>query len=1218
MKYVQPFTEGLSRLLENSAGNFGPTLAISHFLPLYIPSLYNDEYGGSFAELFNKDFNIAVSGIKCEPIWLPTETVHYEYVATPQNKIVGVVNVSDIPVSASVSVSSTNAVWENAYVSGDNMYTFSKVSGGLTGIDGWLFENNMSFFDYSSKLKAENLFPIKDYEAFTDSSENVCGRYIVGFKDIADKLGISKDSDQYGNIYNSRFVYNAVVLYGFKIIGISQKEDNQISYEFDTTPYPVAIAGIEGQPVAINMDSMNNSGSEWDSVWNIDLNFVPFDAGSGITNITSRIVSEKSYWTKNNPYMIHTNNKLHVGMTVEPYGDTISNKDSSAWLHISNKNVDPSKDASTLIDRRHIRLDASKSFSTVEHKDVGEKGVLEIKTYTIDSYQTGLNTVSDRSPFIQAHGATAYGEQDAAIGPGIIHSGNKHSISFGNYISVSGNIENTIIVGAGVEALNTASGAIGNIISIGNNGADIGKNVVKVGNEKTTKTTTKSTTKSTGVVNVGDNNSSYKDFKNAVIIGNENSFNEKIGNADHTNAKSLLIIGNGNLTSLKDSTNDESFLENGQIVGDGNVVSSVESNIHNFSINGNNSLLTNSSNELNNITITGDGVNVTASGGSNIEIVGNNFKGTVNNNIKVFGSNASLSYIDNVNIFGNDFVASGSLTNSVSVGNKNSTGVVSVWFNNITNRSATNFTLLGNSINVGGGDSAVFVGTKISGNSTIRSIINGYEVNYNTTSSSILVGERVTPNMVDCGIFVGDRLNTWTNYTKFSNKMVTSYSVIVGRGINIEVTSNALGYDGQMLYGTSNSVVVGSNIELKDPYNSLFVGNFINCPGYKYSNNMAIGENIELHAGAAGSHGGIFAIGSNITFGANGVNLANKVSSKNKVFVFGDSFKSTDYYSTDILGNYTVTKSPIAIFANNNVGNKTFKSIASDTFYGVKIGKYISKFDDYTDGSSSVDGPENWKCPHGGFTSLSNSTVIDVQLPVLMQNSVFGKRYGSRGEYITYELQERNPLENVLFVDENGYVRQMSRFHMENPTFDLNTTVRSLYSNHTFSILIPFMDKFKEVVTHFKNYFNATSYANARHRHLTTFNKSTQYKQIDDLLVEIYGSVRVNNYGTDQKEACDQFVRIFTKIRDNVGRMFNSDLILLNNHTPLNHELPYEYSIDMVPKSFTLDFNSSINGSYFYKLYNWAKGLEYYVLHCVVGGSDGYHRHLPCTIDVNV
>ena len=107
MKYVQPFTEGLSRLLENSAGNFGPTLAISHFLPLYIPSLYNDEYGGSFTELFNKDFNIATSGIKCEPIWLPTKEAYYEYVATPQNKIVGVVNVSDIPVSASVSVSST-------------------------------------------------------------------------------------------------------------------------------------------------------------------------------------------------------------------------------------------------------------------------------------------------------------------------------------------------------------------------------------------------------------------------------------------------------------------------------------------------------------------------------------------------------------------------------------------------------------------------------------------------------------------------------------------------------------------------------------------------------------------------------------------------------------------------------------------------------------------------------------------------------------------------------------------------------------------------------------------------------------------------------------------------------------------------------------------------------------------------------------------------------
>jgi hypothetical protein len=87
----------------------------------------------------------------------------------------------------------------------------------------------------------------------------------------------------------------------------------------------------------------------------------------------------------------------------------------------------------------------------------------------------------------------------------------------------------------------------------------------------------------------------------------------------------------------------------------------------------NNSLLTNSSNELNNITITGDGVNVTASGGSNIEIVGNNFKGTlvVQSVRPVYGSqyespilnindtNFSFEYIENQNMIFNERQFSG-------------------------------------------------------------------------------------------------------------------------------------------------------------------------------------------------------------------------------------------------------------------------------------------------------------------------------------------------------------------------------------------------------------------------------------------------------------------------------------------------------------------------------------------------------------------------------
>ena len=330
------------------------------------------------------------------------------------------------------------------------------------------------------------------------------------------------------------------------------------------------------------------------------------------------------------------------------------------------------------------------------------------------------------------------------------------------------------------------------------------------------------------------------------------------------------------------------------------------------------------------------------------------------------------------------------------------------------------------------------------------------------------------------------------------------------------------------------------------------------------------------------------------------------------MLIFGNSFKSTAYYSTVVIGDCTVTKSPIAIIANNAVGNKTFKNPYSESYYGIKIGKFKSKFDSYKDNSSSVDGPENWTCPHGGFTSLSNATMLEIKLPVLMQNSVFGERSGSRGELYTYSLQERSPMENIIFVDENGYVRQMTKFHMENTTFDLNSTARYTKNSRTVYSDFGQIDKYKDVLNLFKKFFNSTSCANANHKHSKLFKNTAEYKSISDTLSSIEENIDSPSVSLTDK----MIVSLFRKIRDNVDKMFDNETILLTTHTSSYHSI--NTTEKMIPDTFTEEFDSGISGSNFYKMYNMVKGLEYYVLHCVVDGSDGFHRHLPCTISAYV
>ena len=937
MKYVQPFSEGLSRLLENSAGKYGPTLAISHFLPLYIPSLHNSDFGGSFTELFNKDFNIATSGIKCEPIWLPSDTIRYEYVATPQNKIRSIVNVSNIPYSATVSTSSTNAVWENACIQGGKKYTLSKVSGGLTGVEGWFFENSQSFYDYSVKLSMDNLFPIKDYEAFTGDDNSVCGRYIVGFKDISSKIGIDKNTTRFDNIYNSKFIYNAVVLYGFKIDKVIENSDGVISYNFLETPYPVAIAGIEGQPIALNMDSMNNTGSEWDSVWNIDINFVPFDAGSGISNVTHRIVSEKSYWTKNNSTTIHTNNKMHVGLTVEPYGNTDNDSKHSAWLHISNKNIDPGQFNPASIDRRHIRLDSTNTFTTIEHKDtVKDNGVIEIKTYNIDNYQTGLNVDLDSSPFIQVHGASAYGEQDIAIGPGVKHVGSNRAISVGTKITVSGNIDNVLSIGTDLNSFNNSSVKLGNIINVGKSNSTYGKNFIKVGNDNSTSVAASAV----DVINVGDNNSSFDSLKNSIIVGNSNSFDHNFNGADHTVGTGLLIIGDGNALSTKDGST-ETTINNGTLKGNRNRLTSIEKSVSNFDIEGNNISIDNSGSDLSNLVVIGDRISITAIDSGNLNICGSGIKANVGKSVKVFGNDVVLESASFTKIFGNNFTSYGTTANVVSCGTNNSIGKTS-WSkttsDSSTARNGVNLFVLGDNIDSAGGQNVLHIGSSISGGDNRESVFVGNVIRYNSSRSSLVAGVDVKVDCVRNSVTFGNKINSYgMNTFQKSGLTYLSNSVAIGDTLDIAASNNSSAEQG-IYYSGKNIVAVGKNLTLRDSVNGVFVGSdLLNCGGQ----GLAIGNNITLHSGNSLAFGNIYAIGSDISYGRSGGTVP-PYSGPSSVFIFGESFSSNDYITSTSFDDYSdYITMPIAYFANNAYGNRSFRTVTTDANYSIKIGKFI-------------------------------------------------------------------------------------------------------------------------------------------------------------------------------------------------------------------------------------------------------------------------------------
>ena len=1198
MKYVQPFSEGLSRLLENSAGKYGPTLAISHFLPLYIPSLHNSDFGGSFTELFNKDFNIATSGIACEPIWLPSKTIRYEYVATPQNKISSIVNVSNIPYSASVSTSSTNAVWENACIQGGKRYTLSKVSGGLTGVDGWFFDNVQSFYDYSVKLSIDNLFPIKDYEAFTGDDNTVCGRYIVGFKDIANKIGIDKNSAQFDNIYNSKFIYNAVVLYGFKIDNVIENSNGVISYKFLETPYPVAIAGIEGQPIALNMDSMNNTGSEWDSVWNIDINFIPFDAGSGISNVTHRIVSENSYWTKNNSTTIHTNNKMHVGLTVEPYGNTDNDSKHSAWLHISNKNIDPGQFNPASIDRRHIRLDSTNTFTTIEHKDtVNDNGVIEIKTYNIDNYQTGLNVDLDSSPFVQVHGASAYGEQDIAVGPGVKHVGSNRAISVGTNIIVSGNIDNVLSIGTDLKSLNSSSDKLGNIINVGKSTSTYGKNFIKVGNDNSTSVAVSAV----DVINIGDDNSSFDSLKNSIIVGNSNFFDNNFNDANHTVGTGLLIIGDGNALSTKDGST-ETTIDNGTIKGNRNRLTSIEKSVSNFDIEGTDISIDNSDSDLSNVVVIGDDISITAIDSGNLNICGSGIDVNVGKSVKVFGNDIVLNSASFTKIFGNNFTSYGTTLNVVSCGNNNSIGKT-IWskttLDDSTARKGINILVLGDNINSAGGQNVLHIGSTISGGDNRECVFVGNSIRYNSSRSSLVAGVEVSVDCIRNSVTFGNKITSYgMNTFQKSGLTYLSNSVAIGDTLDIAASNQAKADQG-IYYSGNNIVAVGKNLTLRDSVNGVFVGSdLLNYGGQ----GMAIGNNITLHAGSSLSFGKIYALGSNISYGRSGGTVPLH-SGPSSVFVFGESFSSNDYISSTSFDSYTnYITMPIAYFANNAYGNNSFKTVTSNSNYSIKIGKFVQSTNIYNNSTSPVcDGAVNWKCPWGGYTGLSNSADIRINLPVLEQRYVFGNpdtKYDEHG--VRYFTGSETFFDNMLFVDENGYVRQSTQYHRDNYTVDIASTVMNATTSGYYESSDD-MRFFANCLNSIIYYFNQDqSTKNSNHVHTNLYNKNYIYHIMEKYLntISIVGT---------KKSSLKMAIINMNAI---LNTAFNNTVLSTSTHTASNHPLHLYSGISLE----TLD--PGVAGTHWNYLVGTYRALVYYINNSIIIGTDGKHKHLPCTITI--
>ena len=1098
-RYVQSFTTGLSQLLTNSIGAYGPTLAITHFLPVYIPSLHNADFGGDFSDLFDADTDIGVTGIKGEPIWLPSDTVRYEYKATNFNKFQSMVTVANAPVSGSVSSVDTSACWENTIVkNGTSSYTLSQVSGGIVGTLGWNYQNDSSFYDYDTKLTMENLFPIKDYESPTGSDNTVCGRYIVGFKDIGTKLGLTTTDAKLQNIVNSKFVYNAVVLYGFKVLSVGPTEDGQVQYGLSTEAIPVAIAGIEGQPITLNMNKMDSQGNEWDSVWNIDIDFIPFsvEGANQINNITHRIVSEWSYWTKNQPDSLHTNNKIHVGMTVEPYGNSDQTNKTSAWVHISNKVIDPEnfnvgedEDYTRVaMDRRHIRMDADKTLVTLEMKDIGDsKGVLDLNYYGVDTNQSGANpSLEDTNPMLQAKGGKAFGSNDIAIGSGVTHDNTENSVSLGKDIVIDGNgYKNTLTIGENVTLSdNLMHTPNRNVVSVGDSLRNRGSNLVKVGESSVHNDVAG---EERNIVMVGDNQDSYIGLRTSLLVGSNNDFSAKYGDAEYTDGKSMLVLGEGNQLSTGDYygstvTSATSGVFSWSVKLNGGAVSAVSgvSGLYNLregyrptivdkvELIGDKNRIHGQGANLVNWKVKGDSNTIVLSGGTSdmFEVVGN--ENTLMTNqitkIKINGFRNNVANVQaSVNIDGNYNSVRGS--NITIVGDYNTLfGIgshVRLFGENVTvgkeipiySSLTSELARYGRNIfgnlyasDIGGGyDSAMF-GTIITSRENITSVVVGYDATMNSIKSSLAsLTKSKFDNAANC-ILTGTDITSY-GVSSFEGKVYLGNTLVVGNKISISDTANSKFYKG-LKYASTNVIAVGDTFDLKNVENGLYVGSNIRSYGKQ---GFALGRNIFLHTVSDYPVGHIGAIGTNINFGADSSNLASVGASIDNVgntttIVIGDDIANSDingYYNVIQRGTLGFVSMPSLIMGNNAYGNNTFAS-SWDTMM-VRVGKWAQGLEL---GGEVLEGLQGWKFPYASFNSLSNATEFKVDLPVLNHAKVFGSSHFHHIDnkvYYVYSGNAMPEMENNMFVDEFGFVRMATSMNSNGKRDMLNVWDTLLY-----------------------------------------------------------------------------------------------------------------------------------------------------------------------------
>ena len=1236
-RYVQPFTTGLSQLLSNSIGAYGPTIAITHFLPVYIPSLQNDDFGGPFKTLFTADTDIASTGFNGEPIWLPDDNKRYDFKVATFDKFSNVVNVAATPTSVAVASDNVSALWENAVVSGDIPYSLSKFTDGLTGTEGWMFEHESAFYDYNRMLKRDNLFPIKDYESPMGEDNTVCGRYIVGFKDIGAKLGLDTGSERLKNIIKSKFVFNAVILYGFKVLAVSPTEDGQVSYNLDTTAIPIAVAGIEGQPIALNMDKMDSQGNDWDSVWNIDIDFIPYKSvgDTQVNNVTHRIVAEWSYWTKNQPDMLHSNNRVHIGMTVEPYGNNDQTNTTAAWLHISNKLVDPenfnignAEDYTRVaMDRRHIRMDADKTLMTMEVKDIGDtgKGVVDLRYYAVDMDESGGSPALDiTNPFLQANGGKAYGNNDMAIGVGVVHDKTENAISFGKHVTFEGaGYKNVVTIGEKVSSGdNLMKSDNKNVVSIGDNHRNRGSNIIKVGQSDSGNG---NISDERNIVVVGDGQDSYVKMRSSVLVGSGNSFDSVYGDANYVNGEDLLVLGDGNEMSTGDmivnGSKVSSYLSRGEIVGDDNKLFCKTASLVNFDVKGTTNAIYLSGGLSSNLKVVGDENYFDVGAVSNVDVCGyKNRLLKVDNKIKLFGDRndvrGSSIYVD-----GSDNKTFGTANNLKIVGDTNTIGQYVAYkseFSDEIGRYGRNIFGIGNRCDIGGGLNVLFAGDTLVSRENVNSVYVGQTTTVNTMKESIIGTKNSVFDIVRNSIAVGRNMANYGSSSVLGSVSICN-TLMLGTSISLADGDGSSYYDG-VKYASVNSVVVGETMDLKNVENGIYVGSNIRSYGRQ---GFAIGRNIFLHKMPNRPVGHLGAIGTDINFGAFGNDLTAisnfGIGENFTTMIVGDSIYSSDsnkFFNSisTAIGSSSLrfASLPSMILGNNVYGNNSFAP--SRGAHLIRIGKWVQNREIVKGSNLDItvyrEGTRGWKFPFASLDSLSNSTEFRVNLPVLNFNRVFGSSIlgdtiggFNTNDVVVFDGNGMNDMQNCLFLDEYGFVRSATSRNMSGRKEMVDIWGTLLYksaigyANNTMTTTN--YSSFKAALNLILDFLR-TDVAFDDHEH---FNYMATYPSVGAHMNMINTSIAGVEW---LKQAVNELnMAIYTSY-------YASGSCLMTTHSANIHNVSSCYGNTHYPTSANTPLRDC--GTLEHKVSSTIRAIWYYLNNSVVSNGTK-HSHVPCIIE---